>query len=67
MDRPPRPRGEGVIRGAMLVRTWLFLGLLVTVLVLGGFFYVLVTSGWHPGARSGQGSRCTTLTSKPRP
>ena len=28
MERPPRPRSEGVIRRAMLVRAWLFLGLI---------------------------------------
>ena len=29
MERPPRPRSEGVIRGPMLVRAWLFLGVIV--------------------------------------
>ncbi|MFD2420885.1 cation-translocating P-type ATPase [Amycolatopsis pigmentata] len=69
MDRPPRPRGEGVIRGSMLVRTWLFLGLLVSVLQMVGFFYVLVRSGWHPGAQVGPGQplhhayqQATTMT-----
>jgi len=28
MNRPPRPAGEGVIRRAMLLRAWLFLGLI---------------------------------------
>lgn len=35
MDRPPRPRSEGVIRGPMLVRAWLFLGVIVAGLSLG--------------------------------
>jgi calcium-translocating P-type ATPase len=57
MDRPPRRRTEGVIRAPMLVRAWLFLGLMVAGLSIGGFFYVLVSSGWHPGDLTGAGSR----------
>lgn len=49
MARPPRPRNEGVIRGAMLARAWLFLGAIVAALQMGGFFYVLLKAGWHPG------------------
>jgi calcium-translocating P-type ATPase len=55
MERPPRPRSEGVIRGPMLVRAWLFLGLIVAALSLGGFFYVLTRAGWHPGDPVGTG------------
>ncbi|MCV7242160.1 cation-transporting P-type ATPase [Mycobacterium mantenii] len=50
MVRPPRPRGEGVIRGPMLARAWLFLGAIVAALQMAGFFYVLLKAGWHPGA-----------------
>jgi calcium-translocating P-type ATPase len=56
MDQPPRPRGEGVIRRQMLVRAWLFLGGISAVLVLGGFFYVLLRAGWSPGDATGTGS-----------
>jgi calcium-translocating P-type ATPase len=49
MDRPPRPRSEGVIRAPMLIRAWLFLGVLVAGLSLAGFFYVLTQAGWRPG------------------
>jgi calcium-translocating P-type ATPase len=55
MERPPRPRGENIIRAGLLVRAWLFLGMLVAGLALGGFFYVLVHAGWHPGAPTGLG------------
>jgi magnesium-transporting ATPase (P-type) len=55
MRRPPRPRSEGVIRAPMLVRAWLFLGVMVAALSLGGFFYVLTGAGWHPGAPTGPG------------
>ncbi len=47
MDRPPRSRSEGVITGSLLRRAWLFLGLIEAVLVLFGFFFVLVGAGWH--------------------
>jgi calcium-translocating P-type ATPase len=50
MARPPRPRNEGVIRGPMLIRAWLFLGAIVAALAMAGYFYVLLKAGWHPGA-----------------
>jgi len=56
MNRPPRPQREGVIRPAMLVRAWLFLGLLSAGLVIGGYFFVLTRSGWHIGALIDAGS-----------
>ena len=69
MGRPPRPRSEGVIRGPMLVRAWLFLGLLIALLSLGGFFLVLAGAGWHPGDATGAGTplhhaylQATTMT-----
>ena len=55
MQRPPRPRSEGVIRGPMLIRSWLFLGAIVAALQMGGFFYVLSRAGWHPGDPVGAG------------
>jgi calcium-translocating P-type ATPase len=69
MRRPPRPRQEGVIRRPMLVRAWLFLGVLVALLSLGCFFVVLAQSGWHSGDPTGAGSpfhhaylQATTMT-----
>ena len=55
MSRGPRPPNEGVISGPMLVRAWLFLGLLVAGLEMAGFFYVLHGAGWHPGAPTDAG------------
>ena len=49
MERPPRPASEGVIRRDLLFRAWVFLGLIESVLVLGGFFFVLLRAGWSPG------------------
>ena len=56
MDRPPRPRKEGIIRGAMLLRAWAFLGTISAVLVMGGFLLVLYQAGWHPGEPTGVGA-----------
>jgi calcium-translocating P-type ATPase len=55
MQRPPRPRSEGVIQPPMLLRAWLFLGLICACLQMAGFFFVLLRSGWHLGAPVGRG------------
>jgi calcium-translocating P-type ATPase len=55
MERPPRSRSEGVIQGPMLVRAWLFLGVMVAGLSLAGYFYVLKHAGWHAGDPVGPG------------
>ncbi len=69
MDRPPRPRSEGIIRRSMLLRAWLFLGLICAALAMSGFFYVLVQAGWHLGDPTGPGhplhhayQQATTMT-----
>jgi calcium-translocating P-type ATPase len=56
MDRPPRPRSEGVIRPPMLLRAWLFLGLICACLAMAGFFFVMLRGGWHLGAPTGRGT-----------
>ncbi|NKY59346.1 cation-translocating P-type ATPase [Nocardia flavorosea] len=53
MDRPPRPRREGVITRWLLLRAWALLGVVSAVLVTAGFFVVLFAAGWHPGAPVG--------------
>ena len=69
MQRPPRPRSEGVIRAPMLYRAWVFLGLIEAALVLAGFFWVLWRAGWTGGADVSAGSplheaylQATTMT-----
>jgi magnesium-transporting ATPase (P-type) len=69
MNRPPRPRREGVIRRPMLLRAWLFLGLIAAILQMAAFFLVLIQAGWHPGDATGPGSplhhaylQATTMT-----
>jgi magnesium-transporting ATPase (P-type) len=56
MTRPPRPRSENVIQKELLVRAWLFMGLISTALVIIGFFSVLLRAGWTPGDEVGEGS-----------
>ena len=56
MERPPRPRTEGVIRRSMLTRAWLFVGVIEAVLVMGGFFFVLIRAGWSPSDPVGSGA-----------
>jgi magnesium-transporting ATPase (P-type) len=56
MDRPPRPRSQGVISRAMLARAWGFLGLISAALVMAGFFLTISRAGWHPGDLTGSGS-----------
>ena len=69
MQRRPRHRSEGIIRRSMLVRAWLFLGLIAATLEMGAFFYVLLRSGWHLGDPTGSGTplhhayqQATTIT-----
>jgi calcium-translocating P-type ATPase len=56
MDRPPRPRTQGVISRGMLARAWGFLGVISAALVMAGFFLTLHHAGWHPGDPTGPGS-----------
>ncbi|HXZ58126.1 MAG TPA: cation-transporting P-type ATPase [Gaiellaceae bacterium] len=55
MDQRPRPRTEGVIRRQMLIRAWVFVGGVSALLVMAGFFYVLLRAGWSPGDPTGKG------------
>jgi len=58
-----------VIDRAMLVRGWLFMGGIEAVLVMAGFFAVLLGTGWSPGDPVSSGDplhddyvRATTMT-----
>ena len=69
MDRPPRASGEGIVNRAMLLRAWLFVGLISAALEMLAFFWVLTGAGWSPGDPSGEGSalhhgylKATTMT-----
>jgi magnesium-transporting ATPase (P-type) len=69
MERAPRRRAEGVIGRALLLRAWLFLGMISAGLVMAGYFYVLLSAGWSPGDAVGTGTplhhaylQATTMT-----
>jgi calcium-translocating P-type ATPase len=55
MERPPRPRGAGLIRRPMLLRAWLYLGAISAALGMAGFFWVLLRAGWASGDPTGEG------------
>jgi len=69
MERPPRARSESVIQAPMLLRAWLFLGVICASLAMAGFFWVLLRAGWSPGDATGEGhplhhayEQATTMT-----
>ena len=49
MNKPPRQRDERLLSFPMLVRAYLFLGVLEATAALGAFFYVLDGGGWQYG------------------
>ncbi len=55
MERPPRARREGIINRGMLLRAWLFMGVIAAALQMGAYFYVLLKAGWSPGDPVGKG------------
>ena len=57
MEQQPRPRSQGVIDAPMLVRAWLFVGLISAALVMAAFFFTLTRGGLEPGDPTGEGSR----------
>jgi magnesium-transporting ATPase (P-type) len=69
MHRPPRPRAAGIVDRAMLLRAWVFVGLIAATLSMAAFFYVLLDAGWSAGAAVGPGTalhhgylQATTMT-----
>ncbi|HYB30977.1 MAG TPA: HAD-IC family P-type ATPase [Solirubrobacteraceae bacterium] len=65
MDRPPRPREAGIISRAMLARAWLRLGALEALLIMGGFFLVMLAPDGHRARRPAPERPFTTPTCKP--
>ena len=58
-----------MIDGPLLWRAWGFLGAISALLVMSGFFWVMLRAGWRPGDATGGGSplhddwlRGTTMT-----
>lgn len=49
MDLPPRPRSERLLNLPLLLRAYLFLGILEAAVAMGGFFLYLYGQGWTWG------------------
>lgn len=49
MKRPPRPRKERLLNLPVVLRGYVFLGLIEAVLVMSGYFWVLYSGGWQLG------------------
>lgn len=68
MERAPRARTHSVIDRSMLIRAWLVLGGISTVLVVALFLGTLLAGGWSFGADVGSGplhhtwQQATTMT-----
>lgn len=49
MDRTPRPRKERLLNFGVIWRGYIFLGLIEALLVMSGYFWVLLNGGWTLG------------------
>jgi calcium-translocating P-type ATPase len=54
MQRPPRARGERLLSWGLIVRAYLFLGVLEAAAAMAVFFFVLHAAGWHYGETLGK-------------
>jgi magnesium-transporting ATPase (P-type) len=50
MARPPRPRGQRLLSWQVLVRAYLWLGMLEAAAAMAAFFFALKVGGWHWGS-----------------
>lgn len=50
MKQPPRPKEKGLVDRMVLLRGYIFLGLLSTIGPLFAYFFVLYAGGWHWGS-----------------
>lgn len=65
MNRPPRPRNEGLLSRKLLTRAFLWLGLLESALAMLSFFFLYYQNGWPAVPMAGEGSvyrMATTMT-----
>jgi len=53
MHRPPRARNERLLSWGLLVRAYLFLGVLEAAAAMAAFFFVLDAAGWQYGTSLG--------------
>jgi len=54
MNRPPRARGERLLSAGLIVRAYLFLGMLEAAAAMAVFFFVLDAAGWRYGEMLGK-------------
>jgi magnesium-transporting ATPase (P-type) len=50
MREPPRPRGQRLLTRGLLLRAYLFLGVMEAAAAMAAFFFVLHGGGWQYGA-----------------
>lgn len=56
MKRSPRTKREGLLSAPLLLRAYVYLGLIESALVMAGYFFVLYSAGWHWGVQVPIGS-----------
>ncbi len=49
MERSPRPRKERILNLQVILRGYVFLGIIEAILVMSGYFWALSNDGWHLG------------------
>jgi len=49
MDKPPRPPHERLLNLPIILRGYLFIGIIEAILVMSGYFWVLYNGGWTLG------------------
>lgn len=49
LNRPPRRRGERILTVPILLRSYLFLGLIEAIAAMSAYYYVLTGGGWSYG------------------
>jgi len=49
MNKPPRPPHEKLLNALVILRGYLFIGVIEAILVMSGYFWVLYNGGWTLG------------------
>ena len=55
MKRPPRSREERLMNTGLLLRAFIFLGMIEAAAGMAGYFYVMYSGGWQWGGQLGFG------------
>ncbi|MBI3607158.1 MAG: cation-transporting P-type ATPase [Nitrospirae bacterium] len=53
MQRPPRPRGERLLSRSLILRAYVFLGVIEAAAAMAAYFFVLERGGWEYGRSLG--------------